>query len=106
MTDIEMSSGNVFADLGLPDAEGMMVKAQLAAKIQQIIEARGLKQVDAASIIGIPQPKLSLLLKGQFHGISETKMLECLTKLGREVKIVVGPQRSDYTEGRVEVVFA
>lgn len=106
MTDIVMSSGNVFADLGLPDAEEMLVKAQLAAKIQQIIEAQGLKQVEAASIIGMPQPKLSLLLKGHFRGISETKMLECLTRLGREVTIVVGPERSEASTGRVEVVFA
>jgi len=104
MIDIERSSGNVYADLGTPDAEAMQRKAQLAAKIGEIIKARKWSQQRAADILGITQPKLSGMLRGQFRGISESKMLDCLTRLGRDVKIVIGkPHRR---AGHVQVEFA
>jgi predicted XRE-type DNA-binding protein len=106
MTAIEKSSGNVYADLGLPDADEMLVKAQLAMKIGEIIKARRWTQQQAAEVLGMTQPKLSTMLRGQFRGISEAKMLECLAKLGRNVQIVVGPARRSAAAGRVEVVFA
>ena len=106
MTDIEESSGNVYADLGMPDAEEMQVKAQLATKIGEIIKRRNWSQQQAAKVLGVPQPKLSKMLRGQFRGISEAKMLECLTRLGRDVDIVVGPARRSASPGRVAVVFA
>lgn len=87
MIDIEKGTGNVFADLGLPNADEMLVKAQLATKIAEIIKSRRLNQTKAAQIIGLTQPKLSNLLSGKFRGISEAKMLECLARLGRDVKI-------------------
>ncbi|MDY4348475.1 helix-turn-helix domain-containing protein [Pectobacterium brasiliense] len=102
--DIEVSSGNVYADLGNVHAEDMLVKAQLATLISSIIKSRRLTQAEAAKLLGMPQPKLSNLLRGQFRGISETKMLECLTKLGRDIQIVVGKPRR--TPGNVKVVFA
>lgn len=105
MSEIEHGSTNVYADLGMPNAEEMLVKAQLATKIGEIIRRRKLTQVEAAQLLGIPQPKLSNMLRGQFRGISETKMLECLTRLGRNVRIVVGPARSR-AEGHVSVEFA
>lgn len=80
--EIEEGSTNVYADLGRPDAEEMLLKAHLAAKIGETIKRRRLTQVAAAEIIGLPQPKLSGLLRGQFRGVSETKMLNCLTRLG------------------------
>lgn len=103
---IEKGSGNVYADLGHADAEGMAVKARLAMKIDEIIAARGWTQQQAAEVLGMTQPKLSQMLRGQFRGISETKMLDCLAHLGRNVQIVIGPQRRARTVGRVEVVFA
>ncbi|EPC00493.1 hypothetical protein L861_06015 [Litchfieldella anticariensis FP35 = DSM 16096] len=103
MIDIERGSGNVYADLDQPDADEMLIKAQLAAKIGEIIKRRRLTQVKAAEIVGIPQPKLSGLLRGQFRGISEAKMLECLARLGREVKIVIGPSRPRSKPGHVEL---
>ena len=106
MTDYEESSGNVYADLGLADAEEMLVKAQLASKIGEIIKGRRWTQQQAAEVLGMTQPKLSNLLRGQFRGVSEAKMLECLAKLGRDVKIVVGPARRSNKPGHVEVVFA
>src|SRR5450432_2544296 len=104
--EFERGSTNVYADLGFPDADAMLVKAQLATKIAEIIKRRRLTQVEAADIVGMPQPKLSGLLRGQFRGISETKMINCLTRLGRDVKIVVGPARRRSGVGQIEVVSA
>lgn len=106
MSKIESGSTNVYADLGMADAEEMLVKAQLATKIGEIIKRRKLTQVQAAQLLGITQPKLSGLLRGQFRGISETKMLECLTRLGRDVEIVIKAAPRSRTEGHVSVVFA
>lgn len=105
MIDIEQGSTNVYADLGRHDADEMLIKAQLATKIAEIIKRRRLTQAKAAEIVGIPQPKLSGLLRGQFRGISEAKMLECLARLGRDVRIVVGPSRPRSKPGHVEVEF-
>jgi predicted XRE-type DNA-binding protein len=105
-TEFEMSSGNVYADIGLPDAQEMLVKSQLAYKIAEIIKARGWTQQEAARASGMPQSKLSLLLRGQFRSISEVKMMECLTRLGRPVQIVVGPASRKKSAGPVQVVFA
>lgn len=106
MIEIHEGSGNVYADLGLPDAEEMLVKAQLVTKIREIIKARGWTQQQAADVLGLTQPKLSKMLRGQFRGISEAKMLDCMTRLGRDVQIVVGPDRFPVETGRVAVVFA
>lgn len=106
MIDIEESSGNIYADLHSPDAEAMYVKARLASKIGDIIRHRHLTQHQAAEILGIPQPKLSGLLRGQFRGISEAKMIECLNRLGRDVEIVVRKARRNQSQGHTEVVFA
>ena len=106
MSKIESGSTNVYADLGMVDAEEMLVKAQLATKIGDIIKRRKLTQVQAAQLLGITQPKLSGLLRGQFRGVSEIKMLECLTRLGRDIQIVIKSAPRSRTEGHVTVVFA
>jgi len=102
--DIPITEGgpNVFADLGLPDADELLVKAKLAHNIAREIKARGLTQNEAAALIGLPQPKLSNLLRGRFHGISEDKMMRCLAALGNDVTITVAPSGTE--RGRVEVV--
>ena len=99
-------SMNVYADLGVADAEEMLVKAQLASKIAEIIKLRKLTQTQASSLLGMTQPKLSNLLRGRFRGISETKMLECMTLLGRDVQIVVKPVSRSRKTGHVSVLFA
>jgi predicted XRE-type DNA-binding protein len=105
--EIEEGSINVYADLGWPDAEEMFVKAQLATKIREIIKNRGWTQQEAASVLGMTQPNLSKMLRGQFRGISEAKMMEYLTRLGQRVQIVVRPEtRRTDDAGHVEVVFA
>jgi predicted XRE-type DNA-binding protein len=106
MTDVEVGSTNVYADLGLPAAEEMQVKAILAAKIAEIIKHRHLTQVQAAQILGMPQPKLSGMLRGKFRGVSEAKMLDCMNRLGRDVEIVVRKSSRSRATGRISVVFA
>ena len=106
MIEIEQGSGNVYADLESRDADEMLVKARLATKIGEIIRHRHLTQQQAAEILGIPQPKLSGMLRGQFRGISEAKMLECLNRLGRDVQIVVRKASRSHANGRTSVVFS
>ena len=106
MITIEKGTGNGYADLDLAAADEMLVKAQLAMKIGEIIKNRRWTQQHAAEMLGMTQPKLSKMLRGQFRGISEAKMLDCLTRLGRDVQIVVGPARRNATAGHIAVVFA
>lgn len=107
MIKVEEGTTNVYADLGYPDADEMLVKARLAGKIGDIIRQQKLTQSEAATILGLPQPKLSRMLRGQFRGISEAKMMNCLIKLGRDVQIVVGPSKHKATDsGHVEVIFS
>jgi len=105
MIEIEEGSGNVYADLQVVGAEAMYVRARLASKIGDIIHHRHLTQQQAAEIIGISQPKLSDLLRGQFRGISETKMIECLNRLGRDVDIVVRKAPKSHSQGQTQVVL-
>jgi predicted XRE-type DNA-binding protein len=101
---IAKGCGNVYADLGLPDADGMLVKAQLALSIDRIIRSKGLSQINAARIIGLSQPKLSGMLNGKFRGISEAKMLECITRLGNDVQIIINPAaHSENSVGHIAV---
>jgi predicted XRE-type DNA-binding protein len=106
LTTIEKGSGNVYADLGLAAADEVLVKAQLAMKIGAIIKNRRWTQQHAAEVLGMTQPKLSKMLRGQFRGISEAKLPDCLTRLGRDVQIVVGPARRNAAAGHIAVVFA
>ena len=100
------SSGNVFADLGLKDADQLLVKAELAAAIGAILSERGLKQGPAAELLGLTQPKLSNLLRGNFRGLSERRLIDCLTSLGRDVQIVVKEKPVSRKSGRLSVVVA
>ncbi len=95
---IERGSGNVFADLGRPDAEAHLLKAQLVTRIEKIIRQRKLKQVDAAALLGLSQPDVSRLLRGNFREYSVERLLRLLTALGRDVEIVIhepDPSESD-----------
>jgi len=95
-------SGNVYADLGFPDAKEMLVKASLVRSLSLLLKAQGLSQTAAAQKLGLSQPKLSNILRGQFRGVSEMKLMECLTKLGKDVEIVVRERKGRV--GRVAVV--
>jgi predicted XRE-type DNA-binding protein len=100
---IEEGSTNVYADLGYADAAEMQRKSQLAAETARAIKARRLTQTDAALLLGIDQSKISRITRGQFRGVSEAKLLELVTKLGHDVKIVVGPVRR--RAGKIELQF-
>ena len=91
---IEHSSGNVFADLGRPDAEAHLLKAKLVSRIDEIIRQRGLKQVEAAKLLGLSQPDVSRLLRGNFREYSVERLLRLLLALGRDVQIVIREPRS------------
>jgi predicted XRE-type DNA-binding protein len=103
---IEKSSGNVYTDLAYPDSDSMLIKAQLVANIAKIIRVRGLSQTEAAVKLGLTQPRLSALLKGQFRGVSERRLLDCLTRLGRDVRIVIRPVPKSRRLGQLSVTFS
>jgi predicted XRE-type DNA-binding protein len=87
--EIEASSGNVFADLQLPDADKLKVKSGLTIEIAKAIRERGLTQVEAAYRMGLTQPKVSALLRGEFSNFSERKLMDCLNRLGYDIEIRV-----------------
>jgi predicted XRE-type DNA-binding protein len=100
----EKSSGNVFADLGLPNAEDRLAKAELARKINEIIGKRRLTQVEAAELLGIDQPKISALARGRLEGFSLERLMRFLNVLGLDVEIVVKPKTRGRRHASVSVV--
>ena len=89
----EIGSGNVFKDLGIPNAEEHLVKAQLVFKIDTIMKDRGLKQAEAADLLGVKQPDVSKMLRGDFKQFSVERLLRFLVALDQDVEIVVRPHR-------------
>jgi predicted XRE-type DNA-binding protein len=87
----ETGSRDVFKDIGVPDAEEHLVKAQLVFKIDTIMKARGLKQVEAADLFGVRQPDVSKMLHGEFRQFSVERLLRFLVALDQDVQIVVRP---------------
>ncbi len=87
----EVGSGNVFADVGVPNAEEHLVKAQLVYKIDTLMKERGLKQGQVAELCGIKQPDVSKMLRGDFRQFSVERLLRFLVALGLDVEIVVKP---------------
>ena len=99
--EMEPGSGNVFADLGLPDASEHLIKAGLVVKIDRTIRQRHLTQAAAAQLMGIVQPKVSAMLAGQFRGYSVERLMRFLVALGHDVEIVVKPLKRGSAELRV-----
>ncbi|HEX4840001.1 MAG TPA: helix-turn-helix transcriptional regulator [Rhabdochlamydiaceae bacterium] len=89
--DVEESSGNIFADLGLANPEEALAKAQLAIEISKIIKKRKLTQVRVAKILKIAQPKVSLLLRGYLKSFSLERLLRFLNALGQDIRITITP---------------
>ena len=99
-------SGNIYEDLGFPDAEERLAKAKLAMRIENIIEKRKLKQIKAAEILGINQPKISALMNGRLSGFSIERLIHYLNLLDQDVEIVVKTKPSRLTtHGRLKVAF-
>jgi predicted XRE-type DNA-binding protein len=94
----EKSSGNVFADLGLPHPEQELLKSRLTLQIYRLIKARGLKQAEAGKILGIRQPHVSALMRNRSGNFSVERLMEFLTALGQDVEIVVRPTHKQHGE--------
>ena len=99
---IERGSGNVFADLERPDPDAHLLKAELVTRIDKIIREHGLKQIEAAKLLGLSQPDVSRLLRGSFREYSVERLLRLLTALGRDVEIVIREPRLQ-RRGRLSV---
>ena len=104
-TAIEHGSGNVFTDLDLPDAEAHLLKAELVTRIDAIVRQRGITQTEAARILGLSQPDVSRLLRGDFREYSLERLLRLLTALGRDIDLVIRQPRSA-TGGRLRIAAA
>jgi predicted XRE-type DNA-binding protein len=100
---VQISSGNVFADLGLPNPEEMLFKAQLAHRITEIITKRHLNQAQAAEILEIDQPKVSALMRGKLAGFSVERLFRFLNTLGRDVEIVVKTKPKSRAQAHIRV---
>jgi predicted XRE-type DNA-binding protein len=94
---------SVYEDLNYANADEMLIKARLVTEIADQLKLRRLTQAEAAELLGFSQPKLSNLLRGQFRGVSEKKLMECLTRLGRDIEIVVRPAPRSRREGKITV---
>jgi predicted XRE-type DNA-binding protein len=103
---VTIGSGNVFADLGLPNPEERLAKAQLAHAISGVIKERGLTQGEAAKLMGMDQPKVSHILRGRLADFSTERLMNCLTGLGRDIEIVIKPSPRSRKKGRVRVAAA
>lgn len=101
--DHVVSSGNVFADLGLPRADEALAKAELAQKISGIIRARRLSQAQAAELLGVDQPKVSALARGRLSGFSIERLLRFLMLLGHDVEITVKSRPRSRPQARLLV---
>lgn len=101
-TSVTPGSANVFSDLGLPDAEEHLEKAKLVLAIQRAIEEEGLSQTAAAERMGIDQPQVSRMLRGQFRGYSVERLYRFLNCFGHDVIVIVAP-RHPKTVGHVTV---
>lgn len=103
-TKVTESSGNVFADMGLPEPEEELAKAQLASQICEVIRRQRLTQVAAASRMGIDQPKVSALINGRLANFSSERLMRLLTALGQDVEITVRAKPRNRAHGRIRVL--
>lgn len=91
--EVTEGTGNVFADLGLPDSADRQTKTRLAMEVNGVLKARRIKQTDAAGILGIPQPKVSALANYRLDHFSVEKLMSFLNLLECDVEIVIRPSR-------------
>lgn len=103
-TEVKVSSGNVFRDLELPSPDEALAKAELTARIAELISRRGLTQAATARILGIDQPKVSALLRGRLAGFSTERLMRFLTALGSNVQIVIHDRPRARGPGHLEVI--
>ena len=102
----ERGSGNVFRDLGFERPDDELAKATLIVHVRELVAARRLRQTDAARVLGIPQSKVSVLLRGHSEGFSTERLMKLLNRLDQDIDIVVRPSRSANRPARIRVVRA
>lgn len=102
-TNIEEGSGNIFSDLGFPNPEREKLKVRLMLQIYQLIKERGLTQVAAGNLLGIKQPHVSSLMRGQSGAFSVERLMDFLTTLGQDIEITVRPAHKKH--GEISVVI-
>ena len=105
-TKIQKGSGNIFADLGFPDAETHFLKAQIVSEIYRLTNERKLKQTEAGKLMGISQPEVSRMFKGNFREYSVERLIGFLTVFDRDVEIVARPHKKIGKSGRVTFTTA
>jgi len=98
---VEKGSGNIFADLGLPGAEDMLLKSHIVIELRRLIAQRKLTQTAAAKVVGVSQADLSKILRGHFRGYSEAKLMRMLTAFGQDIEITTRPHRKSGEAGRI-----
>lgn len=101
MHEVEEGSGNVFADLGFANPEQERLKAHLTLEIYKLLKERGLRQREAAKLLGTSQPRVSELMRGRSGAFSASRLMEFLTALDQDVEITVRPKRE--REGKISV---
>jgi len=101
--ECEMSSGNVFADLGIENPEEELTKAKLVWEIEQIIKSKKLTQIEAAKVMGINQPKVSALMRRKLDGFSVERLIHFLNTLGQDIDIIVRPKPTNRKKATVNV---
>jgi len=105
-TRVEVGSGNVFRDLGRPDAEERQLKVQMAMRVNALIADAGMTQAQTASRLGVPQPHVSDLINYKLNRFSVDRLIHFATLLGRDVEIVIRPRAPDKESGSVSVLVA
>jgi predicted XRE-type DNA-binding protein len=103
---VHSSSGNVFADLGLPNPDELLIKAELAHQISELISARQLTQTEAAEILGVDQPKISALMRGKLSGFSTERLFRFLNALGSNVEIRIIANSEPNLKAQTHVVVS
>jgi predicted XRE-type DNA-binding protein len=101
--EITPSSGNVFADLGLPNPEEELAKVKLAIAIKRTMEAKGLSQTAAAKLMGESQPNVSLIVKGRLEKFSSERLMRHLTALGKDLELIIKDAPPGRTRGLLYV---
>ncbi|MBW4629505.1 MAG: helix-turn-helix domain-containing protein [Brasilonema octagenarum HA4186-MV1] len=101
--NVKASSGNVFADLGLANPDELLVKAELARQISEIITKQNMTQIEAAELLGVDQPKISALMRGKLSGFSTERLFRFLNALGCDVQIMVKAKPESRKHAQIKV---
>jgi predicted XRE-type DNA-binding protein len=102
---IERGTGNIFADIGFKDSDEMLARAHLTRQIYKIVSSRGLKQKEAAKMLGLKQPDVSALMNGKFLDFSVDRLLQLLVRLNQEVQIVIKPALKGKESSGIHVIY-